>query len=290
VALHRYAPWGVNEARRGDVQVPPEKLDAAEVWLGLAATPGTYEAGMCTAFGSPAHDLAALGYRLAATEWNWNGWLKREFRQALNFPEGLHYAHAAAIGAAGFLNGMLRQADAVEIATQSMLVGHSWQIAAIRLPDEEKGRPLHRNGQGAVTTLYNHYHGERLLAVNTGGVPMLPQPLRLGAAWPIPSVALLDAVATRSDEVVYVHIVNRSAERDFAVKLDVTALHPADGRIVLHMLCPSPVEALAETRAVMVRQDIPGDLSNGMAAVTVPRATVMVVEVPLERNRQETMQ
>ncbi len=279
VAMHRYAPWKTAAAERDGKSVPLDSLDPAETWLALASTPGCYEDGVSTAFGTRHLFLKDLGYKVAATEWNWNG----SGLRALRLPAGLHYTHAAALGAAGFLQGLLRLGDLVAIANQSMLVGQNWQIAAIRPANPEKGSPLHLNGQGAVTTLYNLHHGDRRLELTAEHVPTVVQHLALGAASPIPQVALLDAVATRSEKSLYLHVINRACDRDLAAEIDLKALGVGDSRATLHSLVPAPMEAdPRKMRAIMINQDATATVRNGIGAVVFPRCSVSVMEINLE--------
>lgn len=279
VAMHRYAPWGIQRAERAGKVIPPAELVPAETWLALVSTPGCYEQGVCTAFGSQYRFLHDLGYRIAATEWNWNG--SGKFLKELGFPDGLGYPHAAALGAAGFLQGMMRQGDQIALATQSMLLGNAWQIAALRLPGKPGAPPLHTNGQGAAASLYNQFHGERRLELSSENLPMLPQPLKLGAASPIPEVALVDVVATRSDKVIYLHVINRSPNREVTVEIDAGALGVGDRDAIRHTLIPSPASRLSETRAWMVRQDVPARFAKGIGLVGFPRGSVSVIEIGL---------
>lgn len=273
-ALHRYAPWGVKEAQRDGASVPLATLTPAESWLALAATPGCYEAGICTAFGDGLRVPRDLGYKIVATEWNWNGWVEKE----LNLGPGVDWRHAAAIGAAGFLHGLLRQGDAVSIANQSMLLGHRWGIAAIMAAKEGKF-PVHYNAQGAVTTFYNRHHGGRLLALVASGVPSLPQPYTLGAASPIPQVALLDALATRREKAVFVHVINRALDTDLSAEIDLTTFKPADGPALWHLLEPVPLAQLQSKKVVMAERRETALIAAGTVRLTFPPRTISILEV-----------
>ncbi|MEI6211649.1 MAG: hypothetical protein WCR06_08490, partial [bacterium] len=229
--------------------------------------------GNCQGFGS---GLQTYGYEIASTEWNWNGFgVKGSVTNS--FPE---WRHAAAIGCAGFLNGLLRHADAIYIANQSMLVGHQWGIAAIRVDPTGK-MPTHYNGQGAATTFYNHHHGDRLLAIQATNVPVVAQPYQI--SWPSarPKVALLDVVATRSDKAVFVHVINRAFDADLEAELDLAALAPADGKGVQHMLEGTPADQVAVRKGWMTERSQPVAVAGSKVRVTFPRRSVSVVEIPV---------
>lgn len=279
VTMHRYGPWQTPDAQRDGQPVAIDKLEPAEVWLALAVTFGCYEEGLCTGLGSHHNALRELGYKVAVTEWNWNG--SGEVVRGLELPGGLTYHHVAPLGAAGFLHGMMRQGDLIALATQSMLVGHRWQIAAIQLENKEKGRPLHRNGQGMVTTLYNQYHGDRRLELSAENVPMLNQPLKIGVGSPLPAVALLDVVATRSDKKIYLHVINRSHDRELSAEFDLSALGVSDGEATLRSLVPVQEEMLQETRTWMQQRDCKASVKKGTMVTTFPAASVSVMEVGL---------
>jgi len=271
---HFYSPFGnAMEAKRDGTPVPPESLKPSDWWLAWATMPGFFDdAGNCRGFGS---GLKTYGYEIVSTEWNWNGWGRRGADTGV-FPE---WRHAAAIGCAGFLNGLMRQADVIHIANQSMLVGHSWGIAAVRVDPTGK-MPAHYNAQGAATTFYNHHHGDLLLAVQTTNVPAVAQPYSVNWPKPRPRVMLLDVVATRSDQAVFVHAVNRAFDADLEAELDLAALAPPDGKAVQHLLEGTPADEVASRRGWMTERSRPVEVAGGKARVIFPRQSVSIVEIP----------
>ena len=270
---HFYSPFGsVTDAKLDGKPVPRESVKPADWWLAWATMPGFFDdAGNCQGFGS---GLQTYGYEIASTEWNWNGWGGKELSQGGDFD----WRHAAAIGCAGFLNGLLRHADVIHIANQSMLVGHSWGIAAIRVDPTGK-MPTHYNAQGAVTTFYNLHHGDRLLAIQATNVPVVAQPYQVN--WPNarPRVTLLDVVATRSDKAVFVHAINRSFDSDLEAELDLAALAPADGKAVQHLLEGTPEDQVAARKGWMTERSQPVEVADGKVRVTFPRRSVSIVEI-----------
>ncbi len=272
LACHFYAPFGnATEPKRDGKPVPPEEMKPADWWLTWATLPGFYdEAGNCQGFGS---GLRPQGYEIAVTEWNWNGWGGKA-GDAGAVPE---WRHAAAIGCAGFLNGLLRQADAIRIATQSMLVGHRWEIAAVRV-DPAGRAPAHYNAQGAATTFYNLRHGDRVLAVRTENVPFAAQPYQINWLQPRPRVTMLDVVATRSDSTLFMHVINRSYDQDLEAEIDLSASRLPDGPAALHILEATPADQVAAKKSWMTERSQPAALVGGKARVLFPKRSVAILE------------
>lgn len=121
VTNHKYGPWGTERITAGGEEVDGSGLDAATlhrfcVWFPAGIRPDGRSIGL----DDWVFELApGLGYEVASTEWNWNGW--GPFDQA--HPRVT--AHARALGAAGFLHDLLRRAGSgpggVTLATQSVL-------------------------------------------------------------------------------------------------------------------------------------------------------------------------
>lgn len=153
------------------------------------------------------------GYRIACTEWNWNGW---GFKESVEPFASQHLRLAQGLGAAGFLHGPMRQGGAIDLATQSVLVGQSWDITAIRV-DPSGEKPPYYLPQGLATMFYGLHHGDRLLSVENGPLPERPQPFIVGS-WTArpeapPAVADIDLLFTADDRRVYVHPIYRNMDQ-----------------------------------------------------------------------------
>lgn len=113
LAAHAYAPLGIYGADRDGEELELAELSDDEIWFGLNASPGRFnEAGMANADDAAYAEIRRLGFRTAVTEWNWNGW---DFEE--KFPDSnVDAVLASALGAAGFLQGMMRSPD-VALAT-----------------------------------------------------------------------------------------------------------------------------------------------------------------------------
>jgi hypothetical protein len=151
-------------------------------------------------------------------------------------------------------------------------------IAAIRVDPTGK-MPTHYNAQGATTTFYNHHHGDRLLAIQATFVPVVAQPYQINWPHARPRVALLDAVATRSDKAVFVHVINRAFDADLEAELDFAALAPPDGKAVQHLLEGTPEDQVAARKGWMTERSQPVAVAGGKARITFPRRSVSIVEI-----------
>jgi hypothetical protein len=215
--------------------VPRESLSAREIWYAWVTTPRIDGEGLAVLESNVMSVAPALGYKVAVTEWNWNGWWGRDANGRGVKNVALDSLFAKGVGAAGFVHALMRQGAGVEIATQSMLVGRGWPIAAIMV-DPNGVRPPRPAPSGMVTTLYGLHHGERLMEMKSSGVPTYSQPLRLEGIRPSPKVALIDALATASDKAVYWHAINRSFDGAFDVTLDLSDLAPLAGKARLYVI------------------------------------------------------
>jgi alpha-N-arabinofuranosidase len=235
-AFHAYAPGSMARVQRQGVEIPPGEADAAACWRSLVAMPGCFSTdGQAQGFGRERLARArSLGYRVAVTEWNWNGWGVERLPPAL---AGC-WRHAAGLGTAGFLHGMFRQGDDIGLATQSMLVGTNWEITALRL--DADGAVI-RRPQGQVAAFYAAHVGSHLLPGRLDGAPTWTPDVLVGwGGWAEcpQAVAAVDALATGDDRRSVVHLVNRSqdpvtvlieAPADVAREASVHRLVPSGG-------------------------------------------------------------
>ncbi|MDA3963245.1 MAG: hypothetical protein PF961_20870, partial [Planctomycetota bacterium] len=221
VTIHQYAPMGVYASRRHGETVPGTELSDDEAWYGLLAAPGIFDdAGRNTAFGGWLDDLVAADYRIAATEWNWNAWRvkkrigKRPYSDAL--PMGL--------GAAGYLNGLIRQARYTDLGCQSMMLGTTWGITAVRATE---GKDPYFLPQGQVLAAYNATPGNRVLALKERHLPGVPQAVQFTPWYPVATrMALIDAVAIAEDTGVTLCLVHRARTDSNALRVILDATLP----------------------------------------------------------------
>jgi len=226
--FHIYKPWAIKEVEKDGKPVSIEALSAPDIWKAWVATPYFDEKGLSVLRHPLLAEARREGYKLAVTEWNWNGWWTVK-------PAALNSSFAKGVGAAGFLHALMRSADVIEIGCQSMLVGNSWGIHAIRA-DRQGKIPPHYMPTGQVTMLYSQHHGSKLLNVEATGIPTYSQPFRMGGIEPSDKVAYLDALATAGEDTVFFHVINRHFDQPIEITIDLTALRPLEDKARLYML------------------------------------------------------
>gem|GEM_PF-451205 len=278
LAFHRYAPGRVQAVTQDGQPVPLRSLSAADWWYAWVAMPGHFSSASGVNEGvAPQIQLAqSLGYQVAVTEWNWNGW----GFDALAPPPALDWPVAAGIGAAGFLNGLMRHGDQIAIACQSLLIGATWDITSIRVDPTAQTRPYFLP-QGQVTRLYSNHHGSTLLKVDASEVPRYRQPLAMG--WtqsPKAEIAWVDLVVTADDDRIYVHAINRKFDEDLAISLDLSALPALDRWAIQYgftqPLAPNPDRRLQAGKITQT----PLPVRHNRLRVRLPQRSVSIVEIP----------
>jgi alpha-L-arabinofuranosidase len=229
-ATHFYSPWGITKVIKNNREVPAEKLSAEEIWRAWVAVTWFDDNGQ-SIIKHPGIDKARKnGYKVGVTEWNWNGWWRlRESEPALNS------SFAKGLGAAGYLHAFMRAADIIELGCQSMLVGNSWGIHAIKADVEAKIPPYYIP-TGQATAFYSKHHGENLLALESRNVPTYEQPYRMGGIGPKKKVAYIDALATADDKCIYFHAINRSFEQSISITIDISSFRRHRGQAVHHLM------------------------------------------------------
>ena len=282
LAHHRYVPWTMSEITKDGEPYPLEKLTAEEIWNAWVGVPEVNPVTGMSEDRAAIYDLARRdGYRVAITEWNWNGWFGRgEARPALNS------RFAKGIGAAGFLHAFMREGDAISLGCQSMLVGVRWDINAIRA--EPTGEhPAYFFPSGQVTMFYGKHHGSDLLAVTGENVPRYRQPYEMGSIRPRETgVASLDVLATAGRERIYFHAINRSFAEDLPVEVDLSAFTELGATVTQHCfegrLEDRP--ASGEPREMGRFRSTPVNLDGSVLHVTLPKRSISIVEIPCVRG------
>ncbi len=280
LTLHKYEPWEVKsmtvdgEAKTGD-DVPISTL-----WNAWVSMPAAYDsAGQALAFDpEKVRRLADAGYRVAMTEWNWNGWKGGTGGANRNVA-----ALAKGIGVGGFLNGLIRQGDEIDFANQSMMLGVSWNIAAIAADPSGEGAPFIRP-TGLATALYSAHHGDRRLAVDSpADRPAITQDVQINEHVMHSPLFDLDVVATRDEQMLYLHIVRRGFEGDVPVRFDVSNVAVSGAAAQWHRMMPNGDDARSDDAAKLKRVSVPPP-ANGIVEVRVPARSVSVLEIPLAKQ------
>jgi alpha-N-arabinofuranosidase len=287
-AIHHYQPWQINEIRNGDRQVNIDNLTARDIWYGWVTVPRIDSTGQSVLPRGKLGPARKLGYKVALTEWNWNGWWAGSWRKRSGeqnqLPTIFDSLFAKGIGAAGILHAIMRQGDVVEIATQSMLIGDGWDIHAIYA--DRRGRtPAYMLPSGQVTMLYAKHHGRKRLGVEASNMPYYDQPYRMGRNHPASRVASLDVLATRDEKTLYLHTINRHFSQALSVRFDISELGiQPETKGMLYILEgrlnnePAAGEPLAPGRIIAKAFHI----SGSQFQVSLPARTVTVVEVALQ--------
>ena len=283
LAHHRYLPWVWSEVRKEGAPYPGEELTAEEIWNALVGVPDIHPSTGVSLDRAAIYQVAREGgYKVAITEWNWNGWWARQ-----EVSPALDSSFAKGIGAAGFLHAFMREKEVVSLGCQSMLVGINWGITAIRA-DQTGEEPAYFLPTGQVTMFYGKHHGPDMLEVVCENVPRYAQPYGMGDIGPKGTpVACIDALATADEKTIYFHAINRSFSEDLEISVDVsefTGLGPAatqhcfEGR--LH---DAPLEGEAREMGFFRSGEV--RLQGTTLRLTLPKRSVSIVEVPCKRRR-----
>jgi alpha-N-arabinofuranosidase len=283
-AVHHYQPWQIREIERAGKPVDVKSLSARDIWYAWVTVPRINDAGQSILMRNELEQARELGYPVAMTEWNWNGWWGRSIANRTE-PASLF---TKGVGAAGILHAIMRQGDVIRIAAQSMLIGDRWGIHAIYC-DRDGHTPPYMVPSGQVTMLYSWYHGDKRLKVGLTGVPRYEQPYRMAGNSPADRVAFLDVLATRDDKTLYLHAINRHFDQSLSVQVDVSSLTRQPGqRGVLHTLegrlrnTPEPGQSPQPAKI----QDEAFRIGGSRFEVRLPARSVNVIEVPLHPGHE----
>lgn len=277
-ATHFYTPWSITKVLKNNKEVPVEKLSPEEIWRAWVAVTWFDENGQSIINHPGINSARRYGYKVGVTEWNWNG----RWRLGGSVP-ALNSSFAKGLGAAGYLHAFMRAADVIELGCQSMLVGNSWGIHAIKADVEAKIPPYYMP-TGQATMFYSKHHGEKLLALESRNVPTYEQPYRMGGIRPEEKVAYIDALATANDKSVYFHAINRSFDESLNITIDVSAFGRLAGNAIHYIMqgrlndAPKPNEPrqIGQTS----QKNIPFDRSR--LKITLPKRSISCIEFNLD--------
>jgi hypothetical protein len=281
-SLHRYQPWVMKEIRRDGQLVPPSQLDLESFWYAAVSVPDIDAKTGLSMFAPPSlGKIRAAGKPLAVTEWNWNGWWGIGPTE-VRLPDSLL---ANGVGAAGYLHALLRAGDVVKLATQSMLVGGRWGLAAVGVKADDPHYLVCRP-TGQVTALYSRDHGAEVVRLESDNQSHFSQPFTLGGIRAIAKVAFVDAVATRTGDRLYLHCINRDFRDVRPVVVRLTGRRLAGKELELHRLTGRlhsyPADGEAVNPAVLEDIQIPATLNeSGGFVLRLPPRSVSVYIVPL---------
>jgi alpha-L-arabinofuranosidase len=275
--FHHYAPGPMHEISLDDKKLDLDDLSREQLWKALVSMPGEFSvnSGVSLAFGPNINYAKKLGFRVGSTEWNWMAFGFEKLAPAVR------PAQVSGIGAANFLNGLLRQSDDMVFATQSMLVGSSWPIACIKVDPDGKRKPEF-SPTGFITMLYANHRGDHVLRVTGSGIPVFAQPLKIGWAKPHKMIASLDVVATADKDTVYLHIINREFAKNIPTTFTLDAHTPA-GLATLHQFQAANELANTDNPAYHYEKSTL-DIVQKEFQLTVPARSVLILKIPLEKK------
>ena len=285
LTFHLYHPWAMSTVTRDGESLdarafaldPDNRDDIWRAWVAPrhVAADGT---GMLSEF-SIDH-IRAAGYPAVVTEWNWNG------RWDIGDSGGAYDSFGArAMGGFSYLHEFMRRSEDIPIATQSMLLGEWWGIAGVRYYSNI-GLVLRRPSAIGMA-FYTRHHGDRRVALEHDGLTTYDQPYSMGYINAQDGVAYLDPIATRTDDTLYVHVLNRRYEDadSSLVRIDLSAypeLGAAATHHTMHILTGSgqgggsnPLEA-----AWVTSQAVP--VVDSALEVAIAPHSMTVVAVPLQ--------
>jgi len=277
-ATHFYRPWAMTDVFREGRKIALEELSAEDIWCAWMAITEFDEYGQSIWHSRALEAARRAGYRVAITEWNWNGW----WRNTASTP-ALNSRWAKGVGAAGFVHAMMRSGDLIDIGCQSMLVGMGWGISAVHTDPAAVKDPVYLP-TGQLTAFYSKHHGNRLVKTEAVGVPTYEQLYRMGGITPKKKVAAIDLAATADETTVYVHAINRDFNKAMEVTIEILGFTPGDRavhRMVQGRLNDAPKSGQPEQIGRETEHHIPELLKP--LKVTLPKRSVSCIEIPLAR-------
>lgn len=153
------------------------------------------------------------------------------------------------------LNEYMRASDIIDIATMADFFGNRWQVNAILIPTPVRKQPPYLQPVGQVMRLYGHHVGTHQIRIDA------PEGV--------------DAVATRDESRIYVHVMNTSAEN--AVKLPIEI----DGMPVKAIRAweIAPEDPTVEVTELIPNVFDPVEKSVDGNVYTLPAAAVAALEI-----------
>ncbi len=279
-AFHNYFPCSVNAILDADGKAADlNSVSPKDMWDALVHCAETDEEGVASWHYPQLLRAREMGYRIAMTEWNLNGWMADLGAGKTLWPR----LGACGLGAAVMLHNIIRAGDTFDIATQSMLVGQAWGINGIRVTPDG-GIPPRYHPSAQVTTLYNLHHGDSRLAVRYApGAPQWQSTVRFRATPPSAKAMLVDVLATRDDAAVYLHILNTDYEETHRLEVRLDGFGALSGEVDLHRLRFHTSDEQAASNAWATEQTEKAQVRGSVMTVVLPprSATVAVLKLPL---------
>jgi len=186
--------------------------------------------------------------RLAMTEGHFNIPGRNRNEVLSSWGAGVAYARCH--------NVIMRNSDILDIATLADFFGNVWQVNAIIIPTEDNSK-TYMQPVGHVMSLFAHHQGKHYADVSHNGP--------------------IDVTASKTDNRIYLHIVNTEMNSDQKINLDTGDRKIASAR----MYC---IAAKPETEITSVNNDCFKVVESEVKSneLTIPKAGVAAVEIVLE--------
>jgi alpha-L-arabinofuranosidase len=177
----------------------------------------------------------------------------------------------------------MRRGDIVEIAAQSMMIGHRWHINSIRVDPTAKTPPYFL-AQGQVTMFYSLHHGREFLEVETENIPTYETLSGTAQRHVAEKVAYLDVAATADRRAIFIHAINRNLEKAMEVTMDLTDFEKVGREAVHHVFTGrlSRERGEGESREVGRITKRPLQLEGKLLRLALPAPSVSIVEIARE--------
>jgi hypothetical protein len=126
------------------------------------------------------------------------------------------------LGAAVTLHELMRRGDGIGMAAMSVMTANAWTISVIEVdPLGELSPwawPFH-----TLMSLERRCHGSERLGTELANCPTTGPSIRVGNVEARPAVPAINAVATRSEDTVYVHLINGTPADSVRLVIDASA-------------------------------------------------------------------
>ena len=156
-------------------------------------------------------------------------------------------------------NVIMRHSDVLDIATMADFFGTSWQVNAILIPNNVPHQKPYLQPVGEVMRLFGKHQGKHALDISYNGA--------------------IDAVASRTDNKIYLHIVNTDRNASQKLTLDIGDRKIESAR--MYYIAEKPDVEITASNPDCFRRRECEILGN---TVTLPPAAVAAVEITLKEN------
>ena len=164
---------------------------------------------------------------------------------------------AVGIAYAKWHNLIMRNSDILDIATMADFLGNVWQCNAVMVPT-----PMRNNSRcylqpvGEVMRLFGKHRGKNFLDISSDGD--------------------LDAVASVTDDTVFVHIANTSLSHSETLSFDIEGKEIASA--TMYCISADPKTEIAQTNIGCFEERVTAS-ENGV--LTLPASSVAAIEIKI---------